>query len=474
MPPAAPFPVEAMGPIMAKATKAFQEEIQAPMAMCGNAVLASAALAVQAHYDVQMPHGIAPTSLYFASVAKSGERKTGTDKKVLKPVREFEDELRKDYDRERRDYLDAKDVWETSRKRTLTSKLDDAEKREELKNLGPEPRPPLKPIRAVSDVTAEGLAGLLELMLSGGLFATEGGQFTGGHAMSDDAKLRNAAFFSRLWDDGYVDRVRARQEEVVLRHRRLSVHLQLQPDVAFRFFSDPVLRDQGLHSRFLISYPDSVMGQRQYMPKVSLEHATAQVAFAARIKELLRTPAPIRDEDPFSPDPKPLPLSANAETLFIKYVDQIESELGPHGALAPISGLANKLPEHSARIAAVIAAVEDRQLKEIDEAAVTGGILLASHYAAEARRIALMSQGQIELQEAQGLWDWLDTKWRTEHGHISITDLLWRGPNSIRDKAKAEELVSILESHGYLRPAGEQIIGGKKRRKTWTIWTAAA
>jgi hypothetical protein len=34
-----------------------------------------------------------------------------------------------------------------------------------------------------------------------GLFADEGGQFIGGHGMSDDAKLRTATGLSRLWDD---------------------------------------------------------------------------------------------------------------------------------------------------------------------------------------------------------------------------------------------------------------------------------
>ena len=475
IPAATAFPVDAMGLVMANATMAFHEEIQAPLALCGNSVLASATLAVQQAFDVQLPHGgRSPTSSYFATVGRSGERKSAVDAKALRPVREYEQELRSDYDSERRQYLDHKDVWDAARKKTIgSSKLDLAEKRQELKNLGPEPQPPLKPIRAVSDVTAEGLFNMLEYVLSAGVFASEGGQFTGGHVMSDDAKLRSAAFFSLMWDRGSGDRVRAREEPKVLNGRRLSVHLFVQPDVAFRFVSDPVLRDQGLLSRFLIAFPDSRMGERKFVRELGLDHVTAQVRFGARLKELLARPLPTRDDDSCSLVPAVLQLTEAATELFIAFVNEIEAQLGPGGHLVHISGLANKLPEHAARLAAVRAIIEDPAAEEIDEAAMRGGIQLARYYASEAQRLAMMSREQIELQEAHALWEWLSQKWVSHHGiFISVTDLLQRGPNFVRDKKKVEETIAILENHGHLKRVGPQVIEGKMRRETWQLWRA--
>ena len=472
-PPATEFPVDAMGKVMAAGTRAFHEEIQAPLALCGNSVLASATLAVQQNFDVLLPHGgCSPTSSYFATVALSGERKSAVDTKVLKPVRDYEEELRRDFETDRRNYLDHKDAWEACRKKTLSStKLDLAKKRQELKDLGPEPPKPLRPVRAVSDVTAEGLFGLLEYVLSGAVFASEGGQFTGGHAMSDEAKLRNAAFFSLLWDRGSADRIRAREEPKVLTGRRLSVHILVQPEVAFRFFSDPILKDQGLLSRFLLAYPDSRMGHRKFVRKLGLEHVTAQVCLGARIKELLGLSPPTKEGDAYTLNPKPLPLSNGATELFIQFVDEIEAQLGPDGHFRSISGLANKLPEHAARLAAVRAVMDNPAADEIDAAAMQGGIQLGLYFASEAHRIAMMSEGQVALHEAKSLWDWLDKKW--QHAHISITDLQQWGPNFIRNKEKAEELVKLLEGHGYLRQAGPQKVGDKKRRETWQLWRAA-
>lgn len=95
-----------------------------------------------------------------------------------------------------------------------------------------------------------------------GLFASEGGAFIGGHGFSEDAKLRTAAGFSMLWDDGALTRVRASDGVTVISGRRVALHLQAQPDVATRFLGDRTLMDQGLLGRVLVSAPDSTRGRR--------------------------------------------------------------------------------------------------------------------------------------------------------------------------------------------------------------------
>jgi hypothetical protein len=55
LPPADPFPVGALGPVLGPAAAAIQERVQAPLAICAQSVLSAATLSVQAHADVELP-----------------------------------------------------------------------------------------------------------------------------------------------------------------------------------------------------------------------------------------------------------------------------------------------------------------------------------------------------------------------------------------------------------------------------------
>ena len=57
LPPADPFPVDALGDVLGDAARAIHDRVQAPMAIGAQSVLAAAALAVQGHADVELPIG---------------------------------------------------------------------------------------------------------------------------------------------------------------------------------------------------------------------------------------------------------------------------------------------------------------------------------------------------------------------------------------------------------------------------------
>jgi hypothetical protein len=113
-------------------------------------------------------------------------------------------------------------------------------------------------MRTCNEPTYEGLVRLFrEGWPSLGLFSDEGGQFVGGHAMTEEKRLKTAAALSDLWDGKVVRRVRAGDGAYFLPGRRVCMHLLIQPGVAARLLGDQVLRDQGLHSRFLAVMPMS-------------------------------------------------------------------------------------------------------------------------------------------------------------------------------------------------------------------------
>src|SRR6202022_729686 len=100
---------------------------------------------------------------------------------------------------------------------------------------------------------------------------------------------RTAGGLSKLWDDGETRRVRSGDGAIMLRGRRLTVHLMVQPDVAGMMLNDRLLADQGLLSRFLITAPDSAAGLRLWHePKP--EGGAAPKRYGARFLGILEEP----------------------------------------------------------------------------------------------------------------------------------------------------------------------------------------
>ena len=103
----------------APAARAINDRVQAPIAMCGQSVIAVAALAVQGHANVLLPIGrqgqARPLSCYFVSVASTGERKSACDREAMWPVGRREMALREEHDRAAPDYQNDKLAWEKAR-----------------------------------------------------------------------------------------------------------------------------------------------------------------------------------------------------------------------------------------------------------------------------------------------------------------------------------------------------------------------
>jgi hypothetical protein len=135
-----------------------------------------------------------PISLYFLAIAQSGERKTATDALSQRPIEQRAGELQEIYDADLTNYRNAFDVWTTERSNILKDKKLNAQGcKHELDALGSEPKAPRTPIILLSEPTTEGLTRHLKTGYpSVGLCSSEGGQFIGGHAMSDDAKRRSS------------------------------------------------------------------------------------------------------------------------------------------------------------------------------------------------------------------------------------------------------------------------------------------
>jgi hypothetical protein len=470
IPPADPFPVEALGDLLGAATKAINDRVQAPVAICGQSTLAAATLAAQGHADVQLPTGhVRPISNFFATVAQSGERKTATDNEALWPFRRREKLLREDYDATFRQYENGKIAWDKARHHAVRKgKGDRAAIKSALDVLGPAPPAPLTPMLTCPEPTYEGLC---KQLVSGqpsiGIFSSEGGQFIGGHGMTPEAMLRTAAGLSCLWDGETIKRVRAVDGATILPGRRVTMHLMAQPDVAALMLSEPRLLDQGLLSRCLVSAPEANSGTR-FWHDPDAESEVAIKRYGERLLDMLERPLPLAEGKINELSPRVLPLASDARKMWIAFADNIEGQIKPDGALALVRGIANKLPEHAARLAAVLALITDAEVIEISTEHLSAGIDLAQHYLAEALRMFESGRIDADLLLTQKLLGWLSGSWNETA--ISLPDIYQNGPNAIRDKATATKLVKILEDHGWLhRIAGGAVIAGQPRRDAWRI-----
>lgn len=390
----APFPIECLPQALRDGVEGIVAAIQCPVALAANSVLGAASLVAQAHVNVATLHGsIKPSSLFFMTIAASGERKSSADDLAMRSVKAWEVEQVKASKKDFIDYKCKSDVYEMGRKSVICAKSDrskgfDSEAVEEgLKALGPPPEPPPLPNLICDEPTIEGLFRLLGNGLGTvGVFSSEGGAFVGGHAMNKDNRLKTAALVSSAWDGEAIRRVRASESLPPLFGRRVSMHLMGQPKAMAGLLDDESLRDQGILARFLWSAPDSTMGSRFYKEVSSSDHLKL-ASFHNVISGCLDRDIPRPKRDIYACEPKTLTLSPEAKEILIKFSDDVEKKLAKGGELESITGTGAKLAEQALRLAGVFTFVSDPDANVFSAECIKNACTLAHWFGQEALRL---------------------------------------------------------------------------------------
>lgn len=472
-PPPEPYPLEALGSVLYPAALALRRIIQAPDALIAQSLLAAAALCVQPHTNIVIDGRVSPLSIFAITVGASGERKTAVDSLALKPVTDRQRDLVAAYQEGTRTHKRELKEFERCERELLSKKVVDlgaikanrTEKKAALDGLGDPPEPPLLPNLLAADPTSEGL---FKLFANGqpslGLFSDEGALFIGGAALMRDARLRTIGALSKLWDGRPLDRVRSGDGASVLFDRRLSLHLMMQPLVAAELFSDPIFADQGFLSRVLCAWPETTAGTRRYRSEDASQDPAIRRYWDV-LKALLERPYPLREGTRNELMPRLLPLADPAKAAWIQYCDAIEAQLGSGQPLEPIRGFANKAAEHAARIAGVLAVIENQAATVIELPQVQAGIALMDYYLTEMLRIQETGAVDPDIRLAERLLDWA-------RGYEAIYPRLicQYGPNAIREAETAKRLCRLLENHGWLtKIEGGAVLEGVHRRNVWRV-----
>lgn len=467
-----PLPLEHLGPLRAP-TEALATLTQAPAEIGFQSLLAVASLATQPHADVEALAGKTPLSLFFLTVAASGERKSSCDKLAMAPVHAWEEASLKDYLQRRKSYDLEREIFENMNRQHVRARSGGEEVVESDAPMAPEA--PVMPRKILSDVTFEGvLHHFEEGDPSVGIFSDEGGQLFGGHAMSKDNQLKTVAGLSKLWDAASLNRTRAGQSLATFRHRRGCLHLMLQSGVAESVFSNEVLRDQGFLSRCLIAWPTSRIGSRM----ISETDADAERQSAAqetlarhqiKVTGLLSL-SPETTTDPRELAPSTVRLSHDARSCLIRFANEVERLQGDGGDFAHIRGFASKAAEQAARIAGVFTLLEDQTAHTVTQSVMLDAIGLTSWYLSEAQRTLDAGQVDPTLEMADLLRVWLQEKFPLDP--FDKRTIVRRGPGVVRDTKTVETLLKILEQHHWITPCTGAQIGGRTVAKAWRVRTS--
>lgn len=470
-PEGAPFPVHALGPLQ-DAVTAVQAMTQAPVALPAQSALSIASLAVQGFANVEALGGVSPLSLYCLTIARSGERKSSCDAKLMAGLRNFEREQTALLRLETEDWQNKHALWRGEREAILNeAKKSKGEKRvaaqADLSALGSEPAAPPLPERTVSEPTFEGLTRkYTEGMPSLGIFSDEGGQFLGGYAMSADNRQKTLAALNDLWQGNPIRRTRQGDGSLTLYDRRLAIHLMVQPGVAHPFLSDGTAKDTGFLARFLICEPPSTIGRRTHSS--TLSYPTGITAFEIRLAEILKTPLPV---NPDSGDlmPRNLPIAPDALDHLIDFANETERKQAYGQPFAEITGTASKAAEQAARIAGVLALFRDLHTPSVTLQDVANAVELMGYYLSEALRLSQAATLSGDLERAEKLRRWIIDTW--PHDEILPRDIQKNGPTTaLRQAPKVRNAIATLEKYGWLTPIPPgEIIRGAARREAWRV-----
>lgn len=463
-----PYPVDALPPILRDAVNEALEFTQAPPALAVCSALCALSIAAQGLVNVRRDAAmVGPVSIYTLAVADSGERKSTCDSIFSRALKEHE---RTEQDRLAPDVARARalhDAWESKRdgKRELLKQLSrkgqsTSEVEEALAQLSQEePASVIVPRLVYGDVTPESLAHSLATgWPSAGVLSAEGGSILGSHGMGADTLMRNLAVLNALWSGEDMPVDRRTSASFVLRNRRLSFGLMVQPSALAGFLerSGTLPRGTGFLARFLPAWPDSTQGTRLY--REAPERMPAVDRFSGCVTALLRHPLTLDERGGLVPTV--LALDRAASKAWAAFHDDVERELGAAGGLRELRDFGSKAAEQAARIAALFHVAEHGIGGTIRVDTVERACAVVEWHLGQARRLVSRLDMPTALANAVRLDEWLTAEARRcGENRVPRSRIAQFGPSTTREKKALGAALDELVQRGRVRQAknGRQI-----------------
>lgn len=429
---AAPYPIDQLPPSMRAAAEAIAYQVQAPIELAAQCTIGVIVYLAQSRINaphIHRPDGM-PVSMFQLTVADSGDRKSECRRLAFKAVDAAEKEARQDHLRECEQ---------------IASFAKGLKGKRRIDYLDEHP-PLLDPRTQFSDATFEPIAGAFIRGMSAASWDTdEGGQVLAGASLKADTRAATLGGLVKVFDNGSIERTRASgnmEGSGFAFNRRLSIHLLAQPATVAAALNDPLLQGQGFLARFLFAYPESLAGTRLLSAERMQERVYLE-PFWKRCEEIQATP-PHVDSETGEVKPPVMPMSSEAEFVWMNFYNEIEREQAPLGEYAEIKPFAGRAGELVRRLAAAMAYFEGKD--EIATSIMESACSIVRHSLNEWLRYMSSARPDFELEQAAALMDWLRDKGWTEFDKDTLRN---QGPT--RSKAKLrDKLLAILTKHRHL------------------------
>jgi hypothetical protein len=392
LPAVEPFPTEVFPERLQRYVREGSRAFGSPPDFLGNAMIAVAAAAAGTRWEVVVKETFATVpGIYAANVGPPGSAKSPALERVLRPVRERQDELIRAFHEERRAFEEEVEGYKAAQKESRRKAGGDGSAAAETTlELYDRPVEPTLPRVYTNDCTVEALAEIMRENPRGvGLFRDELVAWTRSLDMYRRGKGTDRQFFLSAWNaspysaDRKSDRARG---PIFVPNTFLCVVGGLTPDMLGEF-ADEQGRDDGFLDRILFSFPDAQGLAPWTEDTISAE---AEAAWRRTLTFLWGGQQERRGSRAAARSS--VGLTPSAKRLFVETYDRLGREASADDFPAHLRGTWSKLRVYLARLSLLLhlmrfALGEARTDEMVDEASVQGAVALVEYYASHAQRV---------------------------------------------------------------------------------------
>lgn len=433
--------------LLNKLANEFEETVNAPRGLIISKLISAMSICLQPLLDAETPNGrIIPSSCYFIILAKSGERKSGVESKVFKPINDFQESLDEIYVENMRGYrknLAVVKEKEKVLKKEFRRAVAKGEGEEEVeKNLEalldkwPECPQPTQLI--YTDTTSEAfMEGLSQGCKYAAIASGEGG------AVLSSAVMRDYPLLNSGYGGETLKKSRKISGSHIVVDPRITISVDVQPDVfdALLEKNGEILHSSGFLARCFMAMPTSKVGSRYYMETEQQENHYEE--YCNRIKKYLdRLLSVLSGEEPR----RVKKLSRDAKKKMISVGNAIEHEMNPGGIFYGHEEYASKLTDKILRLACLLDGFENGLESDICVGAVDHALHLGMYFAGQ--HMQIFKHTTQDEKEEEMLMGWIKKKRQEGVRYIQKNFIRRHAPTKLRNSSKLNMTLGRLEVRG--------------------------
>lgn len=463
-----PFPTHLLGPDLAAVVNAVTDQVQVAPDIPSMISLAAISTAVGGRALIKIRPGWSEaSSVWTATVAGAGERKSAAEGPFSDALRRIEKKLREDALPEIEEAEQALKVGQ--------ARLDDAEKaavkakpdmfklkmdeaklaRRQLAELGPVPALPrllfgdITPAAMPQKASQQG--GRMAVIHSEGtLLKQMGGLYNSG---ASDTGFALDAYDGKAMP---VDRIG--RDSIEMESAHLAVGLLIQPVILEQLGrkKDDEMLHNGFVQRFLYSFPASRLGYQDPRGSIAIPAELIE-DLEERLQTLVNTLWK-------SSLVHVITFTEQASEEMYVFQESLQERLRRGGDLHQMASWASKLPGKIARVAGLLALYADAQAREVTAEQFRAAVALAPYFIQHARLcLDLMGANREgQLTPARDVLEWLRRRKPEQIGQpFSVRDAqrgvdgnAW-GPDGVTSET-VHDAIRVLIDRGWAMPVPEE------------------